>query len=325
MKKNIALIAGGDSGEAEISFKSAQVIKKNIDNERFNVYRIFMHKGKWVYIDDNDTEYTVDKNTFTIKLNENIIKFDCAFIAIHGTPGEDGKLQGYFDILSIPYTTCDMFTSALTFNKHFCNQLVREYGATISKSVVSRKYSPLSKEQILNEIKLPCFVKPNKGGSSIGTTKVKESDELENALALAFEQDDEVLIEEFIPGTEITCGVIRSKGEYIAFPITEIVSKTEFFDYKAKYTTGMSDEITPARISKEIELQCKEMSLNLYKKLNCKGVVRFDYILSNNKLYFLEVNTVPGQSENSIVPQQARAMGMSIKELYSRLIDEALI
>lgn len=325
MKKNIALIAGGDSGEAEISFKSAQVIKKNIDHERFNVYRIFMHKGKWVYIDDNNTEYTVDKNSFTINVNENIIKFDCAFIAIHGTPGEDGKLQGYFDMLSIPYTTCDMFTSALTFNKHFCNQLVREYGAIISKSIVSRNYSPLTKEQILSEIKLPCFVKPNKGGSSIGTTKVKESSELENALALAFEQDDEVLIEEFIPGTEITCGVMRSKGEYIVFPITEIVSKTEFFDYKAKYTTGMSDEITPARISKEIELQCKDMSLNLYKKLNCKGVVRFDYILSNDKLFFLEVNTVPGQSENSIVPQQARAMGMSIKELYSRLIDETLV
>ncbi len=324
MKKNIALIAGGDSGEYVISIKSAELTRKNIDHDLYNVYTILMYGGKWIYKTEDNTEIPVDKNDFSVTVKGNKIKFDCAFIVIHGTPGEDGKLQGYFDILNIPYTTSNLLTSAMTFNKNVCNTLVNSYGILTAKSMLIRKTDPIILKDILSKITLPCFVKPNKGGSSIGMSKINKQNELKNAVDIAFKEDDEVFIEEFIDGTELTCGVIKIDDKLITLPLTEIVSKNTFFDYEAKYTAGITDEITPARVSEKIEKQCKNTSAYLYDKLNCKGIVRFDYIFSKNKLYFLEVNIVPGLSEKSIVPQQAEAIGIPIKQLFTMVIEEAL-
>jgi|AntAceMinimDraft_17_1070374.scaffolds.fasta_scaffold07056_1 D-alanine-D-alanine ligase len=324
MKKNIALIAGGNSGEYVISIKSAELTRKNIDPDLYNVYTILIYGGKWIYKIKDNTEIPVDKNDFSITVKGNKINFDCAFIVIHGTPGEDGKLQGYFNLLNIPYTTSDLLTSAMTFNKNICNTLVNSYGILTAKSMLIKKTDSIIIEDILSRIALPCFVKPNKGGSSIGMSKIYKSKGIKNAVDIAFKEDDEVLIEEFIDGTELTCGVLKTDNNLIILPLTEIVSKNIFFDYEAKYTTGITDEITPARVSEKIEKQCKNTSAYLYDKLNCKGIVRFDYILSKNKLYFLEVNIVPGLSEKSIVPQQAKAMGIPIKQLFTMVIEESL-
>jgi D-alanine-D-alanine ligase len=323
MRKNIAIVAGGNSGESEISMNSAKVIQENIDNEKYNVFTIYIKGALWIYKTVENKDINVDKNDFSITVNNEKINFDCVFIAIHGTPGEDGKLQGYFDLLNIPYTSSSLLTSALTFNKKVCTTLVSTYGAYVAKSIVVSKQKKLTIEQILSEINLPCFAKPNNGGSSIGTSKVNKIEDLQKAIDEALAQDSEVIIEEFIEGTEITCGVVKSTKEILVLPITEIVPKTEFFDYEAKYK-GASEEITPARISKEIEAECKRISLDLYKKLNCSGMSRFDYIISKDKLFFLEVNTVPGLSENSIVPQQAKAIGISAGELYTMVIEDAL-
>lgn len=322
-KKIIAIAAGGDSGESVISLSSAQVIKNNIDTKRFDVYTIFINKQKWVYIPDKGKEISVDKNDFSVKIGGKKITFDCVYIAIHGTPGEDGRLQAYFDLLDIPYTTCGQMVSALTFNKAYCNKVVAQFGVNTAKSLHVFIENPLLPAQILKELKLPIFVKPNNGGSSIGMSKVKHTKDLPAAIRKAFKEDKEILIEEYIKGSEITCGVFKYKGKLTVLPVTEIVSKTEFFDYEAKYK-GKSKEITPACISEDDEIQCKSTSAMLYQKLNCKGVVRFDYILTKKGLYFLEMNTVPGMSEASIIPQQAKFFGYSISEFCSMIIEDAL-
>jgi D-alanine-D-alanine ligase len=322
-KKNIAIAAGGDSGEREISLGSAAVIRKHIDTRRFDPYVILISKEKWVYVTDSGKEIAVDKNDFSLRIKGKKICFDAVFIAIHGTPGEDGRLQAYFDLLGLPYTTCGQVTSALTFNKGFCNKVVANIGVKTARSMHLFKAHIPKTEQILKELKLPLFVKPNNGGSSVGMSKVNEGEKLQAAIRKALKEDPEVLIEEYIKGTEITCGVFKHKGSLTVFPITEIVSQTEYFDWAAKYR-GKSQEITPARISEEAEVLCKTTSAMLYEKLNCQGVVRFDYILSKKALYFLEVNTVPGLSELSIVPQQAQVFGYSIKEFFSLLIEDAL-
>jgi len=325
MKKKIAIVAGGNSGEREISLKSAAVVKANLDPKKFEGYIIDIHHHDWIYIDEKKKKRSIDKNDFTIKLNNRKIKFDVVFIAIHGTPGEDGKLQGYFDLLGIPYTSCGQVTSALTFNKSYTNKVVSAFGVKTSKSVHLFKTNIINIKRILNEVTLPCFVKPNNGGSSVGMSKVKKEKDLKPAIVKAFKEDNEVLVEEFAQGTEITCGVFRSKGNLIVFPITEIVSKKEFFDYEAKYSAGKSEEITPARISTQTEAECKATSCLIYNKLNCKGVVRIDYIVTSKGISFLEVNTVPGLSEMSIIPQQAKSMGFSIDKLFTMIIEEALL
>lgn len=325
MKKNIAIISGGFSGEFEISVNSAKMIIDNIDKELYKPYLIVITHEKWVYINKNNEEFPIDKNDFTVCVNNRKIVFHCVFNIIHGTPGEDGKLQGYFDMLNITYTSSNACTSALTFNKAYCNYIVKSLDVSVPKSVHLIKHNQINIKKIVQEIALPAFVKPCNGGSSVGTSMVKSNKELEKAIDQAFKYDDEVLVEEYINGTEITCGIFRYKNQLIVFPITEIVSKNDFFDFEAKYSSGKSEEITPARVSEEIAKFCASTTSYLYNKLNCKGVVRIDYIVTKSKkLYFLEANTVPGMSEVSIVPQQAKQFGLSLSDFITMIIEDAI-
>ncbi|MCB9046490.1 MAG: D-alanine--D-alanine ligase [Chitinophagales bacterium] len=327
MKKNIALLAGGYSGEYVISIQTAATIRKNLDEKRYNIYTIVVTKEDWWYDTDSGAKVSVDKNDFTLNIDGQKIVFDMAFIAMHGTPGEDGRMQGYLDMMSVPYTSCNAIVSALTFNKSYCNKVVKDFNVVnIANSVHLIKGEPYSVGSILEQIQLPMFVKPNESGSSLGVTKVKSVEELLPAIEKAFKEDDQVLIEEFIEGRELTIGIYKVKGKLHALPATEIVSKNEFFDFEAKYTPGVTNEITPAPISDKVKDMLETKSQYIYRHLNCKGVVRMDYILQNisEKLYFLEVNTMPGQSEASIVPQQVAAAGISLSEFYNSLVEDCL-
>ncbi|HHN48005.1 MAG TPA: D-alanine--D-alanine ligase [Bacteroidales bacterium] len=325
MKKKIALITGGSSGELEISLSSAAVIAQHLDKNQYDVYTVVIQGNDWIYLADTNHKVLIDKNDFSLTLNTEKLFFDCVFIAIHGTPGEDGKLQGYFDILGLPYTACDVYTSSLTFNKFFTNHLVENLGQKTGRLSMIRLGENFDSQIISKEIGIPCFVKPNKGGSSVGITKVMHENELAPAIENAFRYDDEVLVQQYLNGIEITCGLLYHNGELLVLPLCEVVSKKVFFDYEAKYTPGMAEEIIPARISDVLTKKCKEISSFLYKELNCKGIVRFDYMLVGEDYYFIEVNTIPGLSENSIVPKMARAVGISMDELFSMLIEEAIV
>lgn len=327
MKKKIALVAGGYSGEYVISIGTAKTIEKNLDTQRFDVYKIIINTEAWWYETPEGQKVNVDKNDFSITVNGQHIVFDAVFIAVHGSPGEDGKLQGYFDMLKIPYTTCNSIVSALTFNKSFCNKVVKDHHVVnIANSVVLYKDVSYSLGAIFEQLKLPVFVKPNESGSSLGVSKVTGPEQLVGAIEKAFSEDNQVLIEEFIGGRELTIGVYSLKGQVHTLPATEIVSKNEFFDYEAKYTAGVTNEITPAPIDEHISTQLNRKAAAIYQHLNCRGVVRMDFILEekSNELYFLEVNTMPGQSENSIVPQQVRAAGMDLQTFYGNLLDEII-
>ncbi|HEX8331080.1 MAG TPA: D-alanine--D-alanine ligase [Segetibacter sp.] len=323
-KKTIAFLTGGYSSEAVISYKSAITIENNLDKERYNIYKIDIHPTGWWYEETGGQKVLVDKNDFTLVTEGQKIKFDAVFIGIHGTPGEDGKLQGYFDLLNIPYTSCDAATSALTFNKRYTVAVASFAGVHVAKSIHLFKHTPVTPEHILQQLKLPVFVKPNNGGSSIGMSKVVESSELSPALEKAFNEDEQVLIEEFIQGREFTIGVYKSKGVINTLPITEVISKKDFFDYEAKYTAGMSEEVTPADVDGSIADQIRSAAKKVYEVLNCRGVVRIDFIYNEvaGEPYMLEVNTVPGQSEASIIPQQVKATGGNLKDFYSSLIEE---
>lgn len=329
LKKNIALLTGGYSKEYDVSVSSGQVIAANLDANFFNVYQINITPDRWLYL-DGSTPVEVDKNDFSLTLNKVKIRFDAAFIGIHGTPGEDGKLQGYLDMLRIPYNTCGRTTSSVTFNKYFSNELIGRWGYNVAKTLYLHKRDKINTDDILKFTGLPCFVKPNCNGSSVGISKVHNEKELKPALDIAFEEDDEVLVQEFVPGIEVTCGIFEKDQKPVILPLTEIVSANEFFDYQAKYTQGYSDEITPARINENLTQKCRDISLDLYRKLNCRGIVRFDYILTpeiegkERQFYFLEVNTIPGLSEASIVPKQAAALGISLKELFTDVLNETL-
>jgi D-alanine-D-alanine ligase len=326
MKLNIAFVTGGFSGEAEISYKSAITIEKNIDKERWNLYKIDITTDGWFYKLSSGDKIEVDKNDFSITIDEEKITFDAVLIGIHGTPGEDGKLQGYFDTLHIPYTSCDAATSALTFNKSFTVAVAAFNGIDVSRSVLLFKNSFKSPDELLKSLRFPVFIKPNNGGSSIGMSKVNSpSEELGKAIEKAFNEDDQVLVEEFISGRELTIGVFKSKGEIIPLPITEIISKKDFFDYEAKYL-GASEEVTPAKVDELIAEKIREAAVKIYQVFNCKGIVRIDFIYNEEegKSYMLEINTVPGQSEASIVPRQVHAMGWSLQDFYTALIEECL-
>lgn len=323
-KKNIAVVSGGDSGEFSISVQSGLIVKKFLNPNKYNVYPILMKGTDWYHECKNMNVYAVDKNDFSLDIAGEKITFDCVFIAIHGTPGEDGKLQGYFDMLRLPYTSCDHATSAITFNKFFCKNYISNFGVKTAKAVYLTSPLHAKPGNILSQLSLPVFIKPNNGGSSVGMSKVNKPAELEEAIAKAFHEDDELLAEEFIKGREITCGVMRYNNKLLLLPVTEIISKKEYFDYEAKYTPNMSDEIVPAQIPVEVYNECQETSGMLYEKLNCKGVVRFDYIFNDSGLYFLEVNTVPGLTEASIVPKMAKTYGLTLQQLFSMLVEEAL-
>src|SRR5665647_2005174 len=326
MKPKIAFVTGGFSGEAEISYKSAITFEKNIDKERYELYKIDITIDGWFYELKNGDKIEVNKNDFSILIEDETITFDAVLIGIHGTPGEDGKLQGYFDMLHIPYTSCDCATSALTFNKRYTVAIAGSSGINVSNSVLLFKNNFQSPDEIVKNLKFPVFVKPNNGGSSIGMSKVNApSEELGKAIEKAFKEDDQVLVEEYIQGREFTIGVFKSKGEIIPLPITEIISKKEFFDYEAKYL-GASEEVTPAKVDESVAEKIREAAVKIYRVFNCRGIVRIDFIYNDEegKPYMLEINTVPGQSEASIVPQQVHAMGWSLQDFYTALIEECL-
>lgn len=323
--KRIAVIAGGDSGEYQISVKSGTVVAQNIPKDKYQVFLIEIKSNNWLYKDDHQIVYEIDKNDFSLTIDQNKIKFDAVFNAIHGTPGEDGKILAYFEMLGIPFTSTGSISSALTFNKAFCNQVVKNINIVkVANSIHLFKTQHYTQEEILKQINLPCFVKPNQGGSSVGMSKVNKAEDIMASVERAFEEDEEVIVEEFINGRELTIGAFKYNGQILSFPITEIISKKEFFDYEAKYNPELNEEITPASIPISLKEEIEKVSIQLYQSLNLKGVVRFDYIHSLNGLHFLEVNTVPGLSAESIVPQQVREKGWSISELFDKMIEESL-
>jgi D-alanine-D-alanine ligase len=318
--KTIAIAAGGDSSEFEISVKSAGEVAK-ILSARYNVYIIVIKGTTWYWEDQKGRYYNVDKNDFSMLYNDHRIKFDGIFIAIHGTPGENGLLQGYFDMMGIPYTSCDAFSSALTFNKQACKLYLKEYGITMADAVLIRKGETIDPSGLIEQVGLPCFVKPNDSGSSFGVTKVKKQEELLQAIDTAFKESDEVLIEAFMNGREVACGVVKTKSNTIVLPVTEIKPKNEFFDFEAKYTPGRSEEITPAEMPLTVTKEIQRISRFVYDLLGCKGIVRVDFIIIEEKPFFIEINTVPGMTKESIVPKQAEAAGISLEELYSMAVE----
>ena len=324
MKKKIALVTGGYSGEAVISYRSAKTIYNHLDKQRYDVYKIDVTQHGWVYEDDNGIKTAVDKNDFTVIVKGEKLTFDAVFIGMHGTPGEDGKLQGYFDIMGLPYTSCNAASSALTFNKRYTVAVASMAGIPVANSVHLFKHSAYNVNDIL-QMRLPFFVKPNNGGSSIGMSKVTEAANLEAAIEKAFKEDDQVLIEEMIQGREFTVGVFKSEGEIHVLPITEVVAHNDFFDFEAKYG-GKSSETTPAEIADDWKGVLEDTAKKIYRVFNCSGVVRIDFIYNaeHNKAYMLEINTIPGQSDASVIPQQVRAKGWNLTDFYTKIVEEAL-
>ena len=325
MKPVIAFVTGGYSTEAVISYKSAVTIENNIDTSKYEVFKIDITPEGWWYETSTGRKIAVDRNDFSLSADDRKVNFDAVLIGIHGTPGEDGKLQGYFDLMGIPYTSCDAATSALTFNKRYTVAVAAFAGIHVAKSLHIFSHSPLSPVDILKHVSLPVFVKPNNGGSSIGMSKVHKAEDLAPALEKAFKEDDQILVEEFISGREFTVGVFKTTEEIIVLPITEVTTHKDFFDYEAKYQ-GKSEETTPAKIEEHMAHIIRKTARKVYETFNCRGVVRIDFIYNEEKNapYMLEINTVPGQSEASIVPQQVQVMGWTLKDFYSSLIEDAL-
>ncbi|MCW5517736.1 D-alanine--D-alanine ligase [Muriicola sp. Z0-33] len=323
MKKNIAIIMGGYSSEYKISLKSGNVVYHYLNKDKFNGYRIHILKEKWVYVDDSDKEYAVNRHDFTVQLADKKLTFDCVFNAIHGSPGEDGYMQAYFELLEIPQTSCGYYQAALTFNKRDLLSVLKPYGILSAASYYLNLGDPINEEEIVSKVGLPCFVKANRAGSSFGISKVYEKSELKAAINKAYKEDNEILIESFLDGTEVSVGVIKYKGKTKVLPITEIVTENDFFDYEAKYE-GKSKEITPARISKTQEENVSKVARQAYDILKMKGYSRSEFIFKGNTPYMLEMNTTPGLTEESILPEQARAAGISLSELFESAISGAL-
>ena len=321
--KNIAIIAGGNSSEYEVSMKSGKNIYDEVDENRYNKYLVIL-KGRDWHVEIGEEKYPVDKNDFSFTRNGEKILFDFAYITIHGVPGENGLLQGYLDMMGVPYGCCNVLASALTFDKHTCNTYLKSYGVNVADSVMLIRGMAYDVNEIINEVGLPCFVKPNAEGSSFGVTKVKEAAQLEDALKKAFALCREVLIETFIDGTELTCGVVKAGDMDIAMPIAEVIPKNEFFDFEAKYDPTKSDEIIPARISPELTNRIKTLSSMIYDILRCEGIIRVDYIVRDDEIFMLEVNTTPGMTSNSFVPKMVRAMGGTLREVLTKIIDNKL-
>ena len=314
---------GGYSSEYKISLTSGNVVYQSLDKAKYKGYRVHIFKEKWVYVDDNNTEFPIDKNDFSVRVNNEKIMFDCVFNAIHGTPGEDGLMQAYFELLEIPQNSCDYYQAALTFNKRDLLSVLKPYGIKSATSFYLNLGDEINQDSIIEKVGLPCFVKPNKSGSSFGISKVKTKDELLFAIANAYKEDDEIIIESFLDGTEVSVGVINYKGEITVLPITEIVSENDFFDYEAKYH-GKSQEITPARISEEIAEKIRIVAKKAYTILKMTGFSRSEFIIVNGEPFMLEMNTIPGLTTESLIPQQAKAAGISLEDLFSNSIELAL-
>ncbi|MBQ8608449.1 MAG: D-alanine--D-alanine ligase [Bacteroidaceae bacterium] len=321
MRRTIAIVAGGDTSEFEVSLRSAQGIYSFIDKEKYALYIVKMHQTDWQVLLPDNTETPIDRNDFSFQENGRKVKFDFAYITIHGTPGEDGRLQGYFDMLQIPYSCCGVFAAALTYNKFACNQYLKAYGVRIAESLMIRKGMQISNEDVVEKIGLPCFIKPSLGGSSFGVTKVKIQDDIQPAIEKAFREAEEVVIEAFLDGTEITCGCYKTREKTVVFPITEVVSHNEYFDYNAKYE-GASDEITPARIPNDVRDRVQQLTSAIYDIIGAQGIIRIDYFITEgNKINLLEVNTTPGMTATSFIPQQVRAAGLSIQDVMTEIIE----
>lgn len=322
-KKNIAVVYGGDSSEIIVSKKSAQGVLSFIDETKYNIFPILITLDKWV-AEVNGEEFSIDKNDFSFVIDNQKIVFDCVYITIHGTPGEDGKLQGYFDIIGMPYTTCGVLPASLTFNKFVCNTYLKGFGVSVADSLLIRKGTGFSVDNIVDTLGLPCFIKPNAGGSSFGITKAQKIADITPSVHKAFEESDEVIVEQFIKGQEFTCGLYKTVNGENIFPITEVIPANEFFDFESKYNADKVQEITPARLSEEITDRIQKITSLIYDILGCKGIVRVDYILSDNNIYLLEVNTTPGMTPTSFIPQQIKAAGLNIKAVFSDIIESAI-
>lgn len=323
MKKNIAIIMGGYSSEVEISLISGQVVYQNISKEKYNTYKIHVLKEKWVLVDDDENEFPVNKHDFSVEVRDKKINFDCVFNAIHGHPGEDGTILAYFELIGLKHTSAPFYQMALTFNKRDCLSVLKQYGIKTAISYFLNEGDTINVKEIIARVGLPCFVKPNNAGSSFGISKVKITSEMIPAIDKAFKEDSQILIEEFLDGPEITIGVFEYKGKIKVLPMTQIITENEFFDYEAKYL-GKSQEITPAKISDEIHSKLEKTAAQVYKILNMSGFSRSEYILVNGEPHFLEMNTVPGLTTASIIPQQATAAGISLEELFHNAIEMAL-
>ena len=320
-KRTIAIVAGGDSSELPVSLRSAQGIYSFIDKERYNLYIVEMQGKRWEVVLPNGEKTPIDRNDFSFSENGEKKNFDFAYITIHGTPGENGLLQGYFDLIGIPYSSCNVLVSAITFNKFTCNQYLKGFGIRVSESMILRKGFEILDEEVINKVGLPCFIKPNAGGASFGVTKVKTKEDIQPAIEKAFNESDEVMIEAYMQGTEITCGCYKTKDKEVVFPITEVVTSNEFFDYDAKYN-GQVDEITPARIPEETAERVRLLTSAIYDILGCDGIIRIDYIITEGeKVNLLEINTTPGMTATSFIPQQVRAAGLDIKDVMTDIIE----
>jgi len=332
MKTKIALITGGYTGESEVSFKSSAFVYSQLDHDKYDIYQITITQDAWFYVSDSGIKCPINKEDFTLLLNDSILKFDLAFIMVHGSPGEDGRLQSYFDLVGMPYTSCDALTSALTMNKGYTKAILADIEhINLAKSVLLFDTQRAEGVSLVEEkLSLPYFVKPNAGGSSIGMTKVKVAEELQAAIDKAFDAENtgsQVIIEEFVHGREFSEGIYRNiDGELIVLPATEVKTTREFFDFEAKYIPGLTEEITPADLNEEQQSRIAKILKEIYVRLNCKGMVRIDFFLENDtdKFYFIEINTIPGQTPQSFIPQQVRATGMTEQEFYGTLIEVAL-
>ncbi|AVM52872.1 D-alanine--D-alanine ligase [Bacteroides zoogleoformans] len=323
MKRTIAIVGGGDTSEFQVSMCSAQGVYSFIDKEKYTPYIVQMCGRDWHVQLPDGTTAPIDRNDFSFLLNGEKVVFDFAYITIHGTPGEDGRLQGYFDMLNIPYSCCGVLTAALTYNKFACNQYLKSFGVRIARSLLLQKGQAVSDEYIIERIGLPCFIKPNMGGSSFGVTKVKTREQIQPAIAKAYKESREAVVETFLKGTELTCGCYKTRKKGVVFPITEVVSHNEYFDYEAKYN-GKSDEITPARISEGLHNRLVQLTSSIYDLLKARGIIRVDYIItSGEKINLLEVNTTPGMTPTSFIPQQVRASGLDMKDIMTEIIENA--
>lgn len=322
MKRNIAVIAGGNSSEREVSLRSANTVLEHLDKEIYNPYLVEI-KGKTMCAVLDGNQYPIDLNDFSFSKDGEKIVFNYAYIIIHGTPGENGILEGYLKLLEIPHSTCGVLASSLTFNKFMLNQFLKSFGIRIADSIMLRKGDVITAADVVEKIGLPCFIKPSDGGSSFGTTKVKEPEQIEPAIAAAFKESDEIMIESFMQGIEVTNGYYKTKKREVFLPVTEVVPKRDFFDYEAKYN-GAVEEITPARIPDELRDRIQKLTAAIYSIVGCSGIIRNDYIItSGNKINLLEINTIPGMTETSFIPQQIRAAGMTVKDVLTEIIENS--
>ena len=325
-KKIIAILCGGDTSEHDVSMRSAEGIASFLDPARYNIYKVEIHAGHWEAILPDGTRSIVDRNDFSFQDGEQRVRPDFCYITIHGAPGENGVLQGYLDLIRMPYSTCDVLVEAMTYDKFVLNNYVRAFGVSVADSLLIKqgRDHEVSDEEIIRRIGLPCFVKPASGGSSFGTTKVKTPEALRPAIDLALKEGEDVMVEAFMKGTEVTCGCYKTRTKSVVFPVTEVVTENEFFDYDAKYN-GQVQEITPARISDSLTQRIQTLTGMLYDILGCHGIIRIDYIITEgNKINMLEINTTPGMTPTSFIPQQVRAAGLEIRDVLTDIIEDTL-